>query len=233
MMQQSMILTIPYDTLRTKHHLEYPIKETMKTNVIPKPIIHLNGFARDIDYTNDQTNKLKKYCVARISNLLKDGGSLIWNGEPFKHDSFTKLIMNISKQIQDKNPGYVSAYNSHKLKWVFVTFKRANYDIEKCRNRWNGILSKHTPLLIQRVPNSWRNFLKLNKQSIKWSKSDTVIVFGGGKFCKQLYESIKKDIKHNVRFYVYNVKCYNSKSNQYQHSSLSMVQDLSVTLIYV
>ena len=153
---------------------------------------------------------------------MSNGGSLIWDGDSFRNDGFTQIIQNVSYQIQQNDLNH--CINKNKLKYLFVTFKREQ-SVRKGINCWKGRLSQHTPLLIQKVPNSWNDFIKLNMYSLKLSQSDTIIVFGGGKIVKKEYKTIRQQFDANIKFHIYNIKRFNSKTNQYECSQLSVFQN--------
>ena len=222
--KQTKVYTVSQQVY-SKQHLYYTTNDEKETRMmIPKPIIHLKGFARDIDFRDSSTKELSNSCVNKICHLLKNGGTLVWDGDSFRTNSFTVILQRVSHQIRKNNANYMIDddidINTDEPKWLFVTVKKY-CNVRKAINSWKRILSQDTPLLIIKIPNQWKDFVQVNTQTLKLTESDTIIVFGGGRIVKKEYKEIREKIGKNVEFYVYNVGRYNSKANKYEYASLS------------
>ena len=177
------------------------------------PIIHFKGFGTNINFNNDKIKNLELKCIDLLYNLLSiNGGSLIWDGDSFKNDSFTFIIPKLFNKCKNINK-----------QLLFLAFIKEK-DIKRFTKSWNNKL-KFNQKCNDKIKFKLKplskidNFIDLGVEALNITKSKIIICFGGGYVVNHEYQTILKN-NYNPMFYVFDVFRFNKKTQKIEYPSL-------------
>eukprot|EP01084_Bolivina_argentea_P259362 437613_1 len=185
---------------------------------LPCPVIHFKGFAKGIDFQDNTIRKLQSHCIQTLFNLLKNGGTLCWDGDAYKENSFTFIVPLLFKELfkpenLEKNIKKNPITNNNK-KWLFLGFKKEK-EKHKFINSWSNMLkisacNQQLSIHFECKPlTQIRHYTELGTKAINLTKSKIVISFGGGPTVKNEYNTLQlMKYGSNIMFYVYGVERY-------------------------
>ena len=128
--------------------------------------MHLKGFARDVDFDDPHIKETSKTFVQCI--IEWQPARIVWDGDPFRDDSFTKMIIEIDRVVQ----GGVD----------FVAFIE-KCDMESFCRSWSATgIAISLCICKLKDTNDWA---EIGTYALSVTGATTVMCLGGGKTLKE------------------------------------------------
>ena len=136
-------------------------------------ILHLKGFGRGIDFQNERTRRHAGRIVEMVRVQAKRTGSLtlVWDGDSFEHDSFTRLIGLVQRDVAGVH---------------FCSFLR-ECDKHRFEESWR-FFPANIHVVLMPAQFDWK---LLGIQALRITCAKTILSFGGGPIALMEYEDSK------------------------------------------
>lgn len=143
------------------------------------PVVHFKGYGAGIDFENKATQDHKKVFLDLCKETFSNGGTLVWDGDKYKMESFTELIPDISNLCKNVD---------------FLAFRKED-KVESFVESWNPV----SDMQIQVYPlKNIQNYEGLGKVAADMTGTKSIMCFGGGPTVGKEYKMYGPDIQWDL-----------------------------------